>query len=311
MAVDSWVPRRLAALSDRLTTQNGVLLMSLASLAALLYTSGDVRQIVVMYSINVFLTFSLAMLGMVRHTWREKGQTPRRAARLALFIVAFLLCATILAMTVIDKFREGAWLTLAVTGSVIVLCFLVQRHYRVVAQKLTKLYEQLMRIPPGPERATVDPDPGKPVAAVLVAGYGGLGLHTFLSIFRHFPHHFKGVVFVSAGVIDSQEFKGEGTMEALKASLEDNLARYVDFARGQGVPATFRMAIGTDSVAQGEKLCLEVAGEFPQVTFFAGKVLFEKEKWYQNILHNETAMGIQKRLQWAGKVMVVVPARLT
>jgi hypothetical protein len=70
------------------------------------------------------------------------------------------------------------------------------------------------------------------------------------------------------------------------------------------------MAIGTDAVAEGEKLCLDVAKEFPQVTFFAGKILFQKERWYQNLLHNETAMAIQKRLQWAGKTVVVVPARV-
>ena len=57
MAIDSWLPRRFAALSDRLTTQNGIVLMAGAALAALLHTRGDVRQLVVLYSINVFLTF--------------------------------------------------------------------------------------------------------------------------------------------------------------------------------------------------------------------------------------------------------------
>ena len=122
--------------------------------------------------------------------------------------------------------------------------------------------------------------------------------------------HFSNLVFVSVGVIDSREFKGEGTVEALQASVQDNLTKYVEFARGQGFPATSRMAIGTDAVAESEKLCLEVAREFPQITFFAGKILFQKEKWYQNLLHNETAMAIQKRLQWAGKTVVVVPARV-
>ncbi len=74
MAVDSWVPRRFAALSDRLTTHNGIFLMGATSLAALVYTHGDVGQLVVMYSINVFLTFSLSMFGMMRHTWQERGK---------------------------------------------------------------------------------------------------------------------------------------------------------------------------------------------------------------------------------------------
>ncbi|HEX3343705.1 MAG TPA: APC family permease, partial [Polyangiaceae bacterium] len=60
MAVDSWLPHRYAALSERLSMQNGVILMGGTSIAALLYTHGNVEKLVVMYSINVFLTFSLS-----------------------------------------------------------------------------------------------------------------------------------------------------------------------------------------------------------------------------------------------------------
>jgi hypothetical protein len=305
MAVDSWMPRRFAALSDRLTTQNGVVLMSLASLAALLYTRGDVAHIVVMYSINVFLTFSLSMLAMLRHSWRtNKGHV-------ALFSIGLLLCVTILVITVIEKFTLGGWVTLVVTGAVVALAFVIRRHYETVTVKLTTLYQQLTTLPRTADGMVSVPDPARPVGAILVAGYGGLGLHTFLTLLRQFPDHFKGVVFLSVGVIDSREFKGEGTLEALKESVEENLKRYVDFAHGQGIPATSRMAIGTDAVAEGERLCLEVAKDYPQITFFAGKILFQKEKWYQHMLHNETALAIQKRLQWAGKSVVVVPARVT
>ena len=58
MATDAWLPRRFSALSERLTMQNGVLLMGVASLILLIYTNGSVSALVVMYSINVFLTFS-------------------------------------------------------------------------------------------------------------------------------------------------------------------------------------------------------------------------------------------------------------
>jgi amino acid transporter len=306
MAVDSWVPRRFAALSDRLTTQNGVLLMGIAAAAALLYTKGHVDEIVVMYGINVFLTFSLSMLSMLRQSWSR-----RLWGRIALFIIGFLFCITILAFNIIEKIGEGAAITLLVTGTVIALCFLIRKHYDDVNGKLNTLYSQLLEAPRVEGGTQADPDPKKPVAAVLVARYGGLGLHTFLSVFRGFPGHFKGVVFVSVGVVESGVFKGESTVDALKASVEENLKKYVDFARAQGVPSTYRLSIGTDAVEEAEQLCLEVAKEFTSVTFFAGKVLFQKERWYQNILHNETAMAIQRRLQWDGKTVVVVPARVT
>jgi amino acid transporter len=312
MAVDSWMPHRFAALSDRLVTGNGVILMCIASMAALLYTRGDVSHIVVMYSINVFVTFSLSMLGMLLYTLRTKKASRRTKRRVLLFSFGLLLCATILVITTLEKFGEGGWVTLLVTGAVVVLCFGIRRHYESVSRKVAKLYESLIEVPRAPDA----PDaPGEPkrsdyVAAVLVGDYGGVGLHTCLSVFSKFPGHFKGVTFVSVGVVDSKEFKGEGTVDALRAHLEDNLQRYVEFARKQGIPATYRYSIDTEAVEGAERLCLEVAREFPQIMFFAGKVIFGKEQWYHPMLHNETAYAIQRRLQWAGQMVVVVPIRV-
>lgn len=311
MANDSWVPRRFASLSDRLTTQNGIFLMGAAAMGALIYTRGDVRHIVVMYAINVFLTFTLSMLAMLRHTWRGRKAGGLKVRQFSLFTVGFVFCVTILAITIVEKFGEGGWITLAATGTVIIFCFMIKRHYERINFRLHEFYKKLMDTPSSPHPATGEPDPKNWTAGVLVAGYGGLGLHTVLNIFREFPNHYQGVVFISVGIIDSREFKGEGTIEHLKENVEENLKKYVEFCRGQGVPATYRMAIGTDAVAEAEKLCLETAKEFPRITFFVGKVLFEKEKWFQRILHNETAFAIQKRLQWDGKTVVVVPARIS
>src|SRR5213076_3343917 len=72
LAQDSYLPHRLSALSDRLTMQNGVLLMGGASLFMLLYTRGSFDALVVMYSINVFVTFALSQLGMIRYWRREE-----------------------------------------------------------------------------------------------------------------------------------------------------------------------------------------------------------------------------------------------
>ena len=66
MAIDSWFPHRFSSLSERLTMQNGVILMGVASLLLMIYTHGSISTLVVMYSINVFATFSLSNLGMSR-----------------------------------------------------------------------------------------------------------------------------------------------------------------------------------------------------------------------------------------------------
>jgi hypothetical protein len=310
MAVDSWVPHRFAALSERLTTHNGIVLMGLAALAALLYTGGDVAKLVVMYSINVFLTFSLSMFGMARSYLEKRREARLWKRRFALFVVGFLLCVTILAITSVEKFAEGGWITLAVTGALVALCFVIRGHYRTVGDKLEELYAQLGSLPLDVDRIPTEPDPKKPTAVVLVGSYGGLGIHTVLNAFRAFPGHFKNLVFVSVGVIDSGGFKGEETFDALRERTEETLGRYLQLASGLGIPATYRYALGTDAVEEADLLCRRIAEEFHGCMFFAGKVIFHREQWYQKLLHNETAYLIQKRLQWAGLTMVILPAKV-
>jgi amino acid transporter len=310
MAVDSWMPHRFAALSERLTTQNGIAVMGIAALATLLYTGGDVRHLVVMYSINVFLTFSLSLFAMARATWRSRRERAHWKRREALFAGGFLLCIMILVLTTVTKFREGGWITLLVTTALVLFCVRVRRHYRLVGAKLQQLYAELGDIPPAPDAKPVELDPTKPTAAVLVGGYGGLGIHTVLNIFRAFPGHFSNLIFLSVGVVDSGEFKGEDAIDKLRERTEGMLKRYVDLAGSLGVAAGSRYGIGTDAVDEAEKLCADTAREFPKTIIFAGKIIFRRERWYQPILHNETAIAVQKRLQWRGITMVILPAKV-
>ena len=312
LAVDSWVPHRFAALSDRLTAQNGIVLMGGAALVALAYTGGDVSHLVVMYAINVFVTFSLSMFAMLRFWVRQRAQRVEWQRRVALFGPAFLLCITILAVTVYEKFLEGGWVTVVITLGVIGLCFLVRRHYRSASARVDQLYQELGELPVRREASgnPPEPDPRQPVAVILVESYNGVGIHTVLNVFRAFPQHFKGLVFVSVGVIDSGEFKGEHALEELRARTEDMLAHYRGLAAELKLPATSRMRIGTEVVATAEALCLDVVREFPRAVCFTGRLIFQRPRWWHRLLHNGTAEAIQERLQWAGRTMVMLPIRV-
>ncbi|HET7468267.1 MAG TPA: hypothetical protein VFJ81_01280, partial [Gemmatimonadales bacterium] len=315
MAVDSWVPHGLSALSERLTTRNGIVLMGGAALAALLYTRGDVGHLIVMYSINVFLTFSLSMAAMLRFWVRQRRRRAEWRHRALLFSGALALCATILVITVLEKFSAGGWITMLVTSLVIALCFRVRAHYRLAAAKADALYRELgdlAEVAAGSAAHGEAPalERSLPTAAVLVASYGGLGIHTLLGIFRAFPGHYRQVVFISVGVVDSGEFKGEDALEDLRRRTQETLDRYVALAATLGVAATGRMALGTDVVETAEALCRDVSREFPRATFFSGRLIFQRERWYQRLLHNETALAIQQRLQWAGRTMVLMPIRV-
>ncbi len=310
MARDSWVPHSFGNLSERLATHNGILLMGLAAIGALWYTLGNVTALVIMYSINVFLTFSLSMLGMCRHWWAERAFNPLWRRRLALFVLGATMCLVILTVTVVEKFKEGGWRTLAVTGACIVICFLINRHYRQVVEKLKKLDSQLAEIPTIGPPNTDAPDPTAPTAVILVGGYGGLGIHTMLNSLRMMPHYFKSFVFVSVAVVDSGSFKGAGAVDDLRKHTEDELAKYVELARKLGMPAESFVAVGTDVVDELTELCTAVREKYPRAVFFAGQLVFQRDKWYQRLLHNETAYSVQRRLHWSGVPMMILPTRV-
>ena len=313
MAIDSWVPHRFAMLSDRLTTQNGIILMGIAALAALSYTHGDVGQLVVMYAINVFITFSLSMYAMCRYWWRRRGRSPEWRRRLILFGFGFALCSTILGVTIYEKFLLGGWVTVAITLAVIGTCLLIRRHYRSAEAKVNQLYQELGDLPRGQSGRGIElrePAVEDRVAAILVERYGGVGIHTVLNVLRMFPGHFTGLVFLSVGIIDSGEFKGGHAVEHLRQRTSELLAQYRKLAADLGLPSTSRMEIGTEVVESAEALCLSVAKEFPKATFFAGQLIFQRPRWWHGILHSGTARAIQERLQWAGRAMVTLPIRV-
>ena len=310
MALDWWVPRRFASLSERLTTRNGIVLMGAAALAILFYTGGSVGRIVVMYSINVFLTFSITELAMCRLWVRDRRRRPDWNRKIRIHIVGLTMCATILLVTVSEKFREGGWLTLALTGGVIALCFLTHRHYRALQGQLRALFGTVADVRPDPAAPPRPVDPTLPTAVILVGGYSSLGIHTLLAALRSFPGQFKNIVFLSVGVIDSGVFKGEDMLERLRRQTEQGLRKYVALAAGQGIPAAYQLAIGTDLISELERLCRETARDFPHAIFFAGQLAFHRKRWYQSLLHNQTAFALQERLQPLGHTLVILPARI-
>ncbi|TFG52614.1 MAG: APC family permease, partial [Candidatus Aminicenantes bacterium] len=89
MAIDSWVPNRFMHLSERLVVQNGIIFMGAAATLILIFTKGSVQTLVVMYSINVFLDFSLAQLGMCLH-WL-KTPAPHRGKKLTINLIGLLM----------------------------------------------------------------------------------------------------------------------------------------------------------------------------------------------------------------------------
>ena len=309
MAQDSWVPRRFAALSDRLTMQNGILLIGIASAVMLAYTRGHIGTLVVMYSINVFVTFSLSQLGMIRF-WLERRADPAWKRDILIHALGFILCFSILCVMIVEKFTEGAWLTLVITTVCIALCFLIKTHYFRVAKRIRDIDKLFDNLPAAGAGLAGEFDPESPTAVILVGGHSGLGTHILLNIFRLFPDSFKNVIFVTVGIVDAEFFKDSQQVQAVTRKSEEMLKHYADVARGMGIPARYEMRIGTEVVQAASELCIEISYKYPHTVYFAGELVFEQPQWYHRLLHNETAYAILRQIRFAGLPMVILPIRM-
>ena len=291
--------------------------MGLSAIGILLYTGGSIDVIVVMYSINVFLTFSLSQLGMCVHWWQERKSEPSWRRRFAINGVGLATTATILVVTVVMKFREGGWVTVLITGSLVGVCVAIRRHYSSVGLLMKRADDVLTTLPryrPADiSGVTPKAEPvsrNTPTAVFLVSGFNGLGIHSLLQVQKYFPRYFKNAVFLSVGVVDSTKFKGVHEVENLRKDTERDLNKYVEFARGLGMHAEHHFSVGTDLLDEILALCKEVKGKYDRPIFFASKLIFPDENIVNRLLHNQTPFAVQRRLQFEGLQTVILPIQV-
>ncbi|HUA65255.1 MAG TPA: APC family permease [Alphaproteobacteria bacterium] len=315
LAVDRWMPAPFANLSDRLVTQNGVLIMGFAALLVVLLTQAAVDVLVVLYSINVFITFSLSQLGMVRHWWKLRAQEEKWRTKILINGAGLLLTGSILISLCLVKFFEGGWVTLLVTGVLIGLAFWVKQYYKQVQKKLKRLGDLVAAATADDSITTIIRQPPARdtkarTAVFLVHGFNGIGLHTLLAVIRMFPKVYQNFIFVQVGVLDAGNFKGAMEVENLRKHTEAEVKRYVSYIGKHGYYSESHIALGTDIVDEAEKLCNAVAEEFPQSQFFAGQLVFDDENRIGRWFHNHTVFELQRRLYQDNRVMLVLPIKV-
>ncbi len=311
MALDRWMPNRFTALSDRYVTLNGVLLMGGAALLALVFTRGAVTLLVVLYSINVFITFSLSQIGMVRHWWQVRATERAWRRKLLVNAVGATLTCLILVIMIVQKFGEGGWVTLALTIGLVLVAFAVRRHYDNVRHQLKRMDHLLeaAQLPPVPGANEFAPHSNR-TAIFLVNGFNGLGLHTLFGAMRHSGGGFRKIVFVSIGVVDAGNFKGADELTRLQEHIHAEGQKYVDFVQARGGQAEAVTAIGHDVLGELEKLLPGLAAKNPHAMYFSGQLVFERETLITRWLHNYTAFAIQRRLFLHGLPCAIVPMRV-
>lgn len=308
MAIDGWMPNRFRHLSTRLVIQNGLFLFGIFAIGILLWCEGKVSLLVVLYSINVFITFSLSLFGMCVY-WAKHRASPRWFWRLMFSFFAFAITSSILCITLFTKFQSGGWLTVVVTCGVIFICMMIKRHYNRFNKKLAQLDEQLRQPLMHPFQA-VPLDPKQPTAVILVGKSTGVAMHTFLNVIRMFPRHFKNFIFLSAGVVDVESFAGKNSLDKMREQVSENLQYFVNYCNQYGLAAEAYASFGTDTVEELMKEALIIGKKYPNCIFFSSKLIFEHDNIIIRLLHNETPLTLQRNLHLEGKELVILPMKI-
>jgi K+ transporter len=291
--------------------------MGIASLILMVLSKGSVRLMVVLYSINVFITFFLSQLGMVRHWWQVRKEENKWLSKLTINGIGLVLTGFILMSVSVLKFHEGGWITILVTGALVAVAFAVKRHYQhtsLALKRLDALVEtveiSLSNISGGGKRSRKKPDPRGRSMVIFTNGYNGLGLHTLFGAINLIGHKINNVIFVQVGVVDAGAFKSSEEIKGLKQHVKDDLDKYVHFMKKQGYYAESIPLIGIDVVDTIVEEAPHLLERFPNAVFYGGQLVFPTEPMFSRWLHNYTVFSLQRRFYYLGIPVVLLPIRI-
>jgi len=315
MAIDKWLPRQFRELSDRLVTQNGILISGIGAILILIWAHGSVATLVVLYSINVFLTFSLSLLGLTVYWIKSRKTKPMWWRKLILSLGGFIVCFAILLITVVEKFTEGGWLTVLITACVIGFCFMVRKHYREVGKRLSeadKIFAMHFKHNHISSRDILPiTDKQAKTAVFFVTKHYGAGLHALLWVRRLFPEVFQNYIFLTAGEVDSETLaKDELFSKDYRKDLHLIVEHYQHFCSEHNLPSDGLFSYGVNETEELVKLTDYIQQDYPNCVFFASKLVFIDESLWSRLLHNNTLAILQRTLHLQGKQMVILPMKI-
>lgn len=135
LARDGYLPRQMVNLGDRLVFSNGIFILGLLSAVLIVLFGGSTHALIPLYAVGVFLSFTLSQAGMVRHWWRERPRGWQRG--MVINSVGALSTAAVLTVITSTKFTHGAWIVLAILPAVVLTFGRIHRHYRLVTAQIT------------------------------------------------------------------------------------------------------------------------------------------------------------------------------
>jgi amino acid transporter len=272
LARDRFVPRQFGNLGERLVFSNGILM--LAAFAALLIVvfRGETHALIPLYAVGVFISFTLSQSGMVRYWWRERRQGWRR--RLAINGVGAAATGVVTLVIAATKFVHGAWIVVVVIPLLVTSFLVMRRHYDEVAEELSL------------EGFEGPPELQHTVLVLIGDVHRGVVRAVQYAKSLAAPSAVVRAVFVE-------------TDPARTRKLEEKWARW-----GLGVPlvvltSPYRSLLRPllDYLDQ-----IQARGDDQMITIVLPEFL--PGKWWQHVLHNQTALLVKGALLFRKNIVV-------
>lgn len=286
LARDGYLPRQLHTRGDRLSYSNGIIVLAGAAIVLVIVFQADVSSLIQLYIIGVFVAFTLGQIGMLRHWNRELRRGPsaderRRMLRSrAINALGAVLTGIVLAIVLVTKFLQGAWIVVVAMPLIFLIMQAIHRHYDRVREELAV---------------------GDEVHITLPSRVHGIVLISKL----HKPA-LRALAYARATRHD--------TLEALTVDVDpaDTAALRRDWER-RDIPVTLRVIespyreITRPIVDYIKRLRRDSPRDL--VTVYVPEYVVGH--WWEQLLHNQSALRLKTRLLFAPGVMVVsVPWQL-
>lgn len=288
LARDSFLPKQLASLGDRMTFSNGVVLLSISSIVLVIFTGADAERLIDMYLVGVFASLALGQWGMVRH-WSSRIRAivsgPVRTRMMfnrVVNTVGAVTATAILVVVLVSKFLLGAWLAVALMLVCYVAMGFIHRHYTRVANELGVNPKDgaLKALPPRTRAVVVVSDINKPTMRAIA--FARATRPNFLTA-------------VAIAVDEDQSTHVQKQWDELKLPIRLTI-----------LDSPYRELIRPimNYIAQ-----LHAKSPDDLITVYVPQYIVGR--WWEQLLHNQTLLGLRKRLLFLPNVQVVtVPWRL-
>jgi len=279
LARDGYMPHQMELMGDRLVFSNGILILGAFSCLLIILFGGDTHELIPLYAVGVFLSFTLSQAGMVRRWLGKRGSHWRKKIVInGIGAVATAIATVIIAST---KFMHGAWLVIALIPILIMMFRGIHAHYQAVSEQIT--LDRRGSRPPMPRRNIVIlPISGVNRAVIRAVDYA-----------RSRPGEVRAV-FVD---VDSEA----------TARLEMQWAQWGCGVNLVVLPSPYRSIL--NSLLDYVEAILEKEPD-TWVTVVIPEIL--PARWWQNILHNQRALLLKASLLFKDRVILTdVPFHLT